>query len=195
MTFHPEVRTGGGQPRCSAGEPLDQVQSCAPPAGGAATWGRAAARRTAVLACSRSGHRRSGPGGLHPRGRNPDRLAMESSRSPERWAVRGRRLGRTHPPTCKRTPATSRPLPTHKPTTPAASGTGAAGVVGLCPARHTRSTRRTTSGRPGVTPGRRGVCPRRPGTGRDGGTIGPQGLQARAHLQGCRDPVRPDRGR
>jgi hypothetical protein len=56
MTSHPEVRTGGGQPRCSADGPLDQIQSGAPPAqdahqgalpGVPQRGGRAAARPTA----------------------------------------------------------------------------------------------------------------------------------------------------
>ena len=185
---------------------------------------------------------------------------MESSRSPERWAVRGRRLGRTHPPTCKERqrprgryrPTNQQPRPPRGPERP--------GSLGFCPARHTRSTRRTAGGRPRVTPGpetpprlhartrhnrappfrrterlrtpehqppprpflrrvacgdaaargwrrdgraglrvlpwpcrpwpgrghsrpgRQGASPRRPGTSRDGGMIGPQGLEARTHL-------------
>ena len=185
---------------------------------------------------------------------------MESSRSPERWAVRGRRLGRTHPPTCKERqrprgryrPTNQQPRPPRGPERP--------GSLGFCPARHTRSTRRTAGGRPRVTPGpetpprlhartrhnrappfrrterlrtlerqppprpfprrvacgdaaargwrrdrraglrvlpwpcrpwpgrghsrpgRQGARPRRPGTSRDGGMIGPQGLEARTHL-------------
>jgi hypothetical protein len=80
---------------------------------------------------------------------------MQSSRSPERWAVPGAQ-DRTHPAhqPAKRTPATSRALRTHKPTPPAAWGPARPGSLGFCSARHTRNTRRTASGRPGVTPAR-----------------------------------------
>jgi len=71
---------------------------------------------------------------------DPGRLAMESSRSPKRWAVPGAQARTDPPPTRRSNPSGVAGVGDRQPTTRPPGGPARPGSLGVCPARHTRST-------------------------------------------------------